>query len=80
MDYTATTAAVSNSVIAFTALLIGLPLVTVVLYLRIDYRRHRKPLLEIDPMVHYTFFHHVKVVTIPLLSYRISFYVSKKTK
>lgn len=38
-----------------------------------DYRRHKKPLVAEDSHVRYTLLHHVKVVTIPLLKYRLSF-------
>ncbi len=38
-----------------------------------DYRKHKKPLVAEDANVHYTLLHHVKVVTIPLLKYRLSF-------
>lgn len=47
-------------------------LVLIVGYTFYDYRRHKRPLLEIDPNVSYGYFHHIKVVTIPVTKYRIS--------
>ena len=46
-------------------------------YVYIDYRKHKKPLLLADPKVHYGFGHHVSVVTIPLLRYRIRLNILK---
>ena len=40
-----------------------------------DYRRHKAPLKTIDPAVHYTLGHHIKVVTLPILKYRLSIQV-----
>lgn len=41
-------------------------------YIYYDYRRHKKPLLIEDPNVHYSLMHHVKVVTLPIMRYRLS--------
>lgn len=68
----------SMSVFAFTSFIIALPLLVIVVWLKADYNRHKKPLLAIDPNVKYTFWHHVKVVSIPLMSYRITFMIQKK--
>lgn len=68
----------SVAVLFFTALLLAVPLIVIVIWLKADYSRHKRPLKEIDPNVHYTFWHHIKVVTIPLLSYRITFMIQKK--
>lgn len=68
----------SVNVLIFTSLVIAVPLVIIVVWLKADYNRHKKPLLEIDPNVKYTFWHHVKVVSIPLMSYRITFMIQKK--
>ena len=56
---------------------IGLFMVAAPMYLLWDYRRHKSPLLEIDPSVEYTFWHHVRMVSIPLVKYRLSFSVEK---
>lgn len=57
-------------------LLLGLILGSLA-YVYYDYRRHKKPLQAQDPSVRYTLLHHVKVVTLPLLRYRVSFSVSR---
>lgn len=62
-----------------TAIVIAIPLTVTVVWLKVDYNRHKRPLRDIDPNVHYTFWHHIKVVTIPLLSYRITFMIQKKS-
>ena len=36
----------------------------------VQYLRHRAPLKAIDPSVHYGYFHHISIVTIPMLKYR----------
>jgi hypothetical protein len=48
--------------------------------LYIDYLLHRKPLLAVDPDVHYPLRHHVKQVTLPLIRYRTSGLFSKPKK
>lgn len=58
---------------------VPLALLFTAVYVIYDWRRHRKPLVEQDPSVHYTIWHHLRVVTIPLFKYRISFVVSKPT-
>ena len=40
-------------------------------YILYDWRRHRKPLLEQNPHVHYTLSHHIQIVIIPKLNYRL---------
>jgi hypothetical protein len=47
------------------------------IYLYIDYRRHKKPLSAIDPSVNYSFAHHIKVVTIPVFKYRLMVSLSR---
>ena len=65
-----------------------LPLVVIALlligfgiYTFTDYRRHKKKLVVSFPEMHrsYTYWHHLKVVTVPLLSYRIKIVVDKKS-
>ncbi len=53
-------------IVAFSVLPLSL-----LVYLYRDYRRHKKPLTDVDPHVSYGLAHHVKVVTIPLISYRV---------
>lgn len=56
---------------------VPLALLFTAIYVVYDWQRHRKPLVEQDPSVRYTIWHHLRVVTIPLFKYRISFVVSK---
>ena len=44
-----------------------------------DYRRHKKPLVAEDEHVRYTYLHHLKVVTVPLLRYRLSVQLERTT-
>lgn len=46
-----------------------------------DYRRHKQPLVEVDPDARhtYTYLHHVRVVTIPLLKYRVNVSFARST-
>lgn len=37
-----------------------------------QYRKHKAPLKVIDPKVNYGFFHHIGLVTIPTVRYRVS--------
>lgn len=61
----------------FTGLPLLLAMVVTASYVVIDWRRHLKPLREEDPDVHYTLWHHIRVVTIPLFHYRLSVVVSR---
>lgn len=79
----ATTTAASGTlaetgVLAISTILLMSIIVAITVYLYIDYRKHKKPLVEINPNVHYTFAHHVRMVNIPLLKYRLTFSVEKK--
>ena len=56
----------------------GLFMVAAALYTFTDYRRHKQPLLEMDPSVSYSYFHHLKVVSVPLVRYRLSVSVDRK--
>ncbi len=56
---------------------VPLALLFTAIYVVYDWQRHRKPLVEQDPSVRYTIWHHLRVVTIPLFKDRISFVVSK---
>lgn len=52
---------------------IPLALLAGFVYLVWDWRRHRAPLKAENPNQHYTLWHHIKVVTLPVLSYRFGF-------
>jgi len=66
---------------AVTAFLIlaGLLLLTLTMWTLIDYHRHKRPLKEANKKINYSFWHHLKVVSIPLLRYRLSVNVYKRT-
>lgn len=66
-----------ESGIPYWLLPIPLAIFFAVIYVVYDWQRHRKPLIAQDPSVRYTIWHHLKVVTIPVFKYRISFVVSK---
>ncbi len=51
---------------------LGLIVLGTILYVFIDYQNHKSPLKQADPRIRYGLMHHVKVVTIPLLKYRLS--------
>lgn len=56
----------------------GLLLISLTIWTYIDYRRHKRPLKQASARVKYTFWHHLKVVSIPLLRYRLSINLYKK--
>jgi CSLREA domain-containing protein len=43
----------------------------------LDYSRHKNPLSQENPLIRYTFSHHIKVVTLPLFRYRLSIRLTK---
>jgi hypothetical protein len=47
-----------------------------------DYRKHKKPLQEADKQLAktYTYWHHLKTVTVPLFSYRLSFAFERRER
>ncbi|MCA9342387.1 hypothetical protein KC950_00020 [Candidatus Saccharibacteria bacterium] len=68
---------VSGGVILITAIIVAFVVGSLAMYTRLDFKRHKEPLKQIDPNVRYTYIHHVKVVTIPLFKYRISLFFDK---
>ena len=70
----AKTGALGVSVTLLLGLLIGSSA-----YVYYDYRRHKRPLSEVDPYVRYTLRHHIKIVTIPLLKYRLTVQTAHRT-
>jgi hypothetical protein len=62
-----------------TTLLLGL-IIASLSYTYYDYRKHKKPLVAIDPNAKntYTYRHHVMTVSIPLLKYRLSFKLQRQ--
>lgn len=65
--------------------LVAAVLIAAVALVGVDYRRHKAPLIELDKQTHqnlaasYTFWHHIKVVTIPTMRYRFTIILDKKT-
>ena len=59
-------------------ILSGLLLLSLTAWSYIDYRRHKKPLKQASAKVKYTFWHHLKVVSFPLLRYRLSISIYKR--
>jgi sugar lactone lactonase YvrE len=61
------------------AVLIGSVMLAVALYTFYDYRKHRAPLIKIDPSAaqDYTYLHHLKYVSLPLFSYRFSLTIGR---
>ncbi|MEI7818912.1 MAG: choice-of-anchor U domain-containing protein [bacterium] len=57
---------------------VGLAAFVTLIYIYLDYRKHKKPLVDEDPETNYNFWHHIKVVTIPVLKYKISLVVDKQ--
>lgn len=49
-------------------------------YMYLDYRKHKRPLRAIDPNVKYTFIHHIKVVSVPTLQYRVKYAAEKRSR
>ena len=57
---------------------LGLGLILAIAWLYRDYRRHKKPLKALDPKVKYSFWHHLHVVSLPVLKYRLSINVDRR--
>ena len=57
---------------------IGLFLIGATLYTYLDYRKHKTPLTEASSDVNYSYFHHLKVVSLPLAKYRLSIGVDRQ--
>ena len=57
--------------VMISAIGLGALIIVISAYLFIDYRRHKRPLVQEDPKVKYTFAHHLHQVTIPLFKYRL---------
>lgn len=55
-----------------------LAVLTLLTYAYFDYLRHKRPLVEENPRIHYTFWHHLHVVTFPILRYKISFVIERQ--
>lgn len=70
------TLAVTGITPVSTLLLLGI-ILAIGTYTYLDYRKYKKPLTDADPSVRYSYTHHIKVVSLPLFRYRLSFSTSK---
>ena len=72
------TLAVTGVIAIPTVILLGI-LIATFTYTYLDYRKHLKPLLQIDPTIKhsYTYANHIKTVTLPLMRYRVTFSFSR---
>lgn len=74
----------ATNILAETGMLIGLAIpvglliLGVLTYSYLDYRRHRRPLIDADPKAKYSFWHHLHVVSLPLIRYRLSIRVDRR--
>lgn len=77
-----TSTLVNTGIVAAITVIIGFLLISTAIYTYIDYRRHKKPLISIEPELAkaYTYPHHLRVVTIPLFKYRLSIKLEKRPK
>lgn len=57
---------------------VGLLLIAGTVFTYYDYRRHKQPLLAVDDSVQYSYFHHLKVVSLPVMKYRFSVGLDRK--
>ena len=58
--------------------IIGTLFVVATAYTYFDYRRHRAPILEAEGSNGYTYWHHIKMVTIPTIKYRLNVSLEKR--
>jgi hypothetical protein len=70
----------TGAVAVSTTLLLGL-IIGSLSYTYYDYRKHKKPLVVVDPGAKhsYTYLHHLRTVTMPLLKYRLSLSIQRAT-
>lgn len=62
------------------AVLAGTLMLSLTIWTIIDYRRHKRPLEEANKTIKYSFWHHLKVVSIPLLRYRLAINLYKRSE
>lgn len=70
----------NTGILAGFSMFVGFVMLGGAIYTFRDYRRHKKPLQEISPDFarSYTYWHHLRVVSIPLLRYRLQVKVEKR--
>lgn len=66
-----------TGIVTISAVILLAVFIICLVFIYADYRRHKKPLVAIDPSIKYSLMHHMKVVTLPLFRYRLSIKVSK---
>ncbi len=64
--------------VMYALLPIALTVLVTLIYAYYDYRRHKHPLVAENPHIHYTFWHHLKVVTLPIMRYRLSIVIDHR--
>jgi hypothetical protein len=64
---------VNTGAVTIGIMAVGIVLVVMATWTYIDYRRHKRPLMQADPYLasSYTYLHHIRVVTVPALRYRL---------
>ncbi len=69
----------NTGIVTSIAIAVGILLLVGAIYTYVDYLKHKKPLVQMDPQQanNYTYLHHLKVVSMPLLSYRLNITVSR---
>ena len=77
-DSEARTSLAETGLLLFAAVPIGITLLVITIYTYVDYRRHKKPLAAVNPKVNYSFWHHIHMVSLPLLRYRLSINVDRR--
>ena len=69
-----------NSILIILVILAIILLVVPFLVLLRQYHKHKAPLKAIDPNVRYGLWHHVQIVTLPMMRYRLAAkFIHKKT-
>lgn len=76
---------VNTGLLAIVPTLLAVMVSVIAIYTYTDYRRHKRPLLEADKELNsntaeqYTYWHHMKLVVIPLAKYRLSIRLERKS-
>lgn len=69
---------VESGMITTIIIFIGILMIELTIWAYVDYRHHKRPLQTIDPNVKYSFWHHLHVVSLPLIKYRLSISIDKR--
>lgn len=77
---------VNTGSVTFVSMLLALIIITIVLFSYRSYRKFKAPIIQNDQETNqsfakdYTYWHHLKVVTLPTLRYRFTIIIEKKTQ